>query len=61
MQTTDKKLLDRVRDTIRLKHYSVRTACHEACGELVEPPAEGNKPTLVGSNTVSSFTASAIP
>ncbi len=25
MQNTDKKLLDRVRDTIRLKHYSIRT------------------------------------
>ena len=25
IQPTDKKLLDRVRDTIRLKHYSIRT------------------------------------
>ncbi len=25
MQTTGKKLLDRVRDTIRLKHYSICT------------------------------------
>jgi hypothetical protein len=25
MKTTVKKLLDRVRDTIRLKHYSIRT------------------------------------
>ena len=25
MEPTSKKLLDRVRDTIRLKHYSIRT------------------------------------
>ena len=53
MQTTDKKLLDRactelcrsVRDTIRLKHYSIRTVCPEL--------AEGNKPMSIGSNATS--------
>ena len=41
-----KKLLNQVRDAIRLKHYSIRTAC-PAEG------AEGSKPTLAGSHATS--------
>jgi len=50
-QPTPKKLLDQVRDTLRLKHYSIRTACPE--------PAEGNRPTSAGSHAMSCFTTSA--
>lgn len=40
MEPTDRKLLDRVRDALCLKHYSIRTVQelfgHKACPELVE-------------------------
>ena len=40
MEPTPKKLLDQVRDVIRLKHYSIRTGQellgHKACPEPVE-------------------------
>ena len=55
------KLPDQVRDAIRLKRSSIRTACPKACGELVGPYAEGNKPMSIGSNATSSFTTSAVP
>jgi hypothetical protein len=37
MHHQPKKLLDQIRDVMRVKHYSIRTACPEL--------AEGNRPT----------------